>query len=78
MIIASCYESATDFLVIDAFSNDHQSFEQFFFPKEVLLKQNIYKTANSPAIISNDIIEANDHLVKKTSKTYNERKKRIN
>ena len=75
---AGSYESATDLSVTNTFSNNHQSFENFFFPKEFLVKQYIHKTATSPAIRSNDIIAANVHLVKKTSKTYNKRKKCIN
>jgi len=44
---AFSYENATDLLVINTFSNDNQSFGQFVFPKEVLVKQNILKTATS-------------------------------
>ncbi len=41
---AFSYENATDLLVINTFtSNNH--FGQFVFPKEVLVKQNILKTA---------------------------------
>lgn len=42
---AFSYENATDLLVINTFSNDNQSFGQFVFPKAVLVKQNILKTA---------------------------------
>jgi len=43
---AFLYENATDLLVINTF---HQNGDlgQFVFPKEVLLKQNILKTANT-------------------------------
>lgn len=40
-------ESAPDLLVINTFSNDQQSFGQFVFPKHVLVKHNILKTATS-------------------------------
>ncbi len=43
---AFSYDSATDFLVINTFSSKGD-FGQFVFPKEVLLKQNILKTANT-------------------------------
>lgn len=43
---AYLYENATDLLVINTLtSNNH--FGQFVFPKEVLLKQNILKTATA-------------------------------
>ncbi|MGG3449356.1 MepB family protein [Domibacillus aminovorans] len=43
---AFSYENATDLLVINTFtSNNH--FGQFIFPKEVLVKQNILKTATA-------------------------------
>ncbi|MCY8544465.1 MepB family protein [Bacillus vallismortis] len=40
------YEKATDLLVINTFTN-HNKFGQFVFPKEVLVKQNILKTATT-------------------------------
>jgi hypothetical protein len=40
---AFSYEKATDLLVINTFASNH--FGQFVFPKEVLVKQNILKTA---------------------------------
>ena len=43
---AFLYENATDLLVINTF-NQNGDFGQFVFPKEVLLKQNILKTANT-------------------------------
>lgn len=43
---AFSFDNATDLLVINTF-NDHGDFGQFVFPKEVLLKQNILKTANT-------------------------------
>jgi len=43
---AFSYENATDLLVINTFNNNGD-FGQFVFPKEVLLKQNILKTANT-------------------------------
>lgn len=43
---AFSYDSATDLLVINTFSCNGD-FGQFVFPKEVLLKQNILKTANT-------------------------------
>ncbi|MGI2298139.1 MepB family protein [Paenibacillus sp. GXUN7292] len=44
---AFSYDNATDILVINTFSNDNQTFGQFVFPKEVLVKQNILKTATA-------------------------------
>lgn len=41
---AFSYEEATDLMVINTFSNENH-FGQFVFPKQVLLKQNILKTA---------------------------------
>ncbi|MCY8315611.1 MepB family protein [Bacillus vallismortis] len=43
---AFSYEKATDLLVINTFTN-HNKFGQFVFPKEVLVKQNILKTATT-------------------------------
>ncbi|MFB7158167.1 MepB family protein [Lysinibacillus sp. NPDC056232] len=43
---AFSFDNATDLLVINTF-NDNGDFGQFVFPKEVLLKQNILKTANT-------------------------------
>lgn len=43
---AFSYENATDLLVINTFHNNGD-FGQFVFPKEVLLQQNILKTANT-------------------------------
>ncbi|MFG3613880.1 MepB family protein [Rummeliibacillus stabekisii] len=43
---AFSYDNATDLLVINTF-NSKGDFGQFVFPKEVLLKQNILKNANS-------------------------------
>ncbi|MDM5234135.1 MepB family protein [Lysinibacillus pakistanensis] len=43
---AFSYDNATDLLVINTFNNTGD-FGQFVFPKEVLLKQNILKTANT-------------------------------
>ncbi|KOS60330.1 MepB family protein [Lysinibacillus agricola] len=43
---AFSYDNATDLLVINTF-NSNGDFGQFVFPKEVLLKQNILKTANT-------------------------------
>lgn len=43
---AFSYEKATDLLVINTFTRDND-FGQFVFPKEVLLQQNILKTATS-------------------------------
>lgn len=43
---AFSYGSATDLLVINTFNNNGD-FGQFVFPKEVLLKQNILKTADT-------------------------------
>ncbi|MCL1696972.1 MULTISPECIES: MepB family protein [unclassified Lysinibacillus] len=43
---AFSYDNATDLLVINTFNNNGD-FGQFIFPKNVLLKQNILKTANS-------------------------------
>jgi len=43
---AFSYDNATDLLVINTFNNNGD-FGQFVFPKEVLLKQNILKTANT-------------------------------
>ncbi|MGE7024026.1 MepB family protein [Solibacillus cecembensis] len=40
-------ESAPDLLVINTFTHDQQSFGQFVFPKEVLVKHNILKTATT-------------------------------
>lgn len=42
---AFSYENATDLLVINTFTNNNHYFGQFVFPKEVLVKQNILKTA---------------------------------
>ncbi|MED5018474.1 MepB family protein [Paenibacillus chibensis] len=42
---AFSYETATDLLVINAFT--HNNFGQFVFPKEVLVKQKILKTATT-------------------------------
>lgn len=42
---AFSYEKATDLLVINTFTSNN--FGQFVFPKEVLVKQNILKTATS-------------------------------
>jgi hypothetical protein len=44
---AFLYENATDLLVINTFTNNNHYFGQFVFPKEVLVKQNILKTATS-------------------------------
>lgn len=41
---AFSYEEAADLLVINTFASNHH-FGQFVFPKEVLVKQNILKTA---------------------------------
>jgi hypothetical protein len=43
---AFSYDNTTDLLVINTFNNKGD-FGQFVFPKEVLLKQNILKTAYS-------------------------------
>lgn len=43
---AFSYENATDLLVINTF-HTNGDFGQFVFPKEVLLQQNILKTANT-------------------------------
>lgn len=43
---AFSYENATDLLVINTFHHNGD-FGQFVFPKEVLLKQNILKTADT-------------------------------
>jgi hypothetical protein len=43
---AYSYEKATDLLVINTFTSKN-NFGQFVFPKEVLLKQNILKTATT-------------------------------
>lgn len=43
---AFSFDNATDLLIINTF-NDHGDFGQFVFPKEVLLKQNILKTAHT-------------------------------
>lgn len=43
---AFSYEKATDLLVINTFTRNN-NFGQFVFPKEVLLKQNILKTATT-------------------------------
>ena len=40
-------ENAPDLLVINTFSHDQQSLGQFVFPKEVLVKHNILKTATT-------------------------------
>lgn len=40
-------ETAPNLLVINTFSLDQQSFGQFVFPKEVLVKNNILKTATT-------------------------------
>lgn len=44
---AFSYENATDLLVINTFTNNNHYFGQFVFPKEVLVKQNILKTATA-------------------------------
>jgi hypothetical protein len=43
---AFSYEKATDLLVINTFTNTNR-FGQFVFPKEVLIKQKILKTATT-------------------------------
>ena len=43
---AFSYEKATDLLVINTFTS-RKGFGQFVFPKEVLLKQKILKTATT-------------------------------
>ncbi|WP_428912182.1 MepB family protein [Niallia sp. Krafla_26] len=43
---AFSYEKATDLLVINTFASEN-NFGQFVFPKEVLVKQNILKTATT-------------------------------
>jgi hypothetical protein len=43
---AFSFEHATDFLVINTFKNKN-NYGQFVFPKEILLKQNILKTATT-------------------------------
>ncbi|WP_020059755.1 MepB family protein [Bacillus sp. 123MFChir2] len=43
---AFSYEKATDLLVINTFTRNN-NFGQFVFPKEVLVKQNILKTATT-------------------------------
>ncbi|WP_252343003.1 MepB family protein, partial [Priestia megaterium] len=43
---AFSYEKATDLLVINTFNSENR-FGQFVFPKEVLVKQKILKTANT-------------------------------
>lgn len=43
---AFSYEEATDLMVINTFTNENH-FGQFVFPKPVLLKQNILKTATA-------------------------------
>ena len=43
---AFSYEQATDLLVINTFT-ENDNFGQFVFPKEVLVKQNILKTATT-------------------------------
>ncbi|MEH6942220.1 MepB family protein [Bacillus sp. JJ722] len=43
---AFSYENTTDLLVINTFSGNN-NFGQFVFPKEVLVKQNILKTATT-------------------------------
>ena len=43
---AFSYEKATDLLVINTFTSEN-NFGQFVFPKEVLVKQNILKTATT-------------------------------
>ncbi|ATP41080.1 mep operon protein MepB [Solibacillus sp. R5-41] len=40
-------ENAPDLLVINTFSHDQQSFGQFVFPKEVLVKHKILKSATT-------------------------------
>jgi len=44
---AFSFENATDLLVINIFTNNNHYFGQFVFPKEVLVKQNILKTATA-------------------------------
>ncbi|WP_314590454.1 MepB family protein [Paenibacillus terrigena] len=44
---AFSYENATDLLVINTFTSNNQYFGQFVFPKELLVKQNILKTATA-------------------------------
>ncbi|OPA74183.1 mep operon protein MepB [Paenibacillus selenitireducens] len=44
---AFSYENATDLLVIHTFTNNTHDFGQFVFPKEVLVQQNILKTATA-------------------------------
>ncbi len=43
---AFSYEKATDLLVINTFTSNN-NFGQFVFPREVLVKQNILKTATT-------------------------------
>ncbi|MEC1749611.1 MepB family protein [Bacillus mojavensis] len=43
---AFSYEKATDLLVINTFTSNN-NFGQFVFPKEVLVKQNIFKTSDT-------------------------------
>ncbi|MFD0618668.1 MepB family protein [Paenibacillus sp. GCM10027629] len=44
---AFSYENAPDLLVINTFTKNNHDFGQFVFPKELLLRQNILKTATS-------------------------------
>ena len=44
---AFSYDNAPDLLVINIFTNNNHYFGQFVFPKEVLVKQNILKTATA-------------------------------
>ncbi|MDK8179547.1 MepB family protein [Paenibacillus sp. UMB4589-SE434] len=44
---AFSYENTPDLLVINTFTTNNQYFGQFVFPKEVLVQQNIFKSATA-------------------------------
>jgi len=61
---AFSYEGATDLLVINTFSSGNH-FGQFVFPKEVLLKQNILKTATTKGKMGIRVYPRWDHPTSK-------------
>ncbi|WP_035346802.1 MepB family protein [Halalkalibacter hemicellulosilyticus] len=61
---AFSYEKATDLLVINTFTSKN-NFGQFVFPKEVLVKQNILKTATSKGKMAIRVYPIWDHPTSK-------------